>query len=317
MAEEDACPICGFERILTDQENCPQCDADLTCFKVLDSIPEESANPVSEQQSSITSIQREPSIAALEQELFASEIEAKPESVNEKSTTNSDLILTSEDAPVEVIVPESETPSAKQESKQSTPKTSSGFIKRLIPKGPSWNQAAAMLTFAVILIAIVSIFQLHHLRRLESDLQEQSFNKKIALNSEPEKRSRELASSESAEQNQPSLLREKARPKTGSGSDKALLNKDVAKKAVTDLQKAPKKSKNIKFKTITDNTTKKPYQRIKPSAKSDSGQNTTLKSGPTVALLSDSATEEQAEPKIAKTLSEHDFKASKVSALAR
>jgi len=308
MAEEGACPICGFERLLTDQDICPQCDSDLKCFKVLDSIPEESVKPISEHQSSIISIQREPSIAALEEELFASEIEAKPESVPEKSTTNSDLIHPSEDAPVEVIVPESETPSTKQESKQSTPKTSSGLIKRLIPKGPSWNQAAAMLTFAVILIAIVSIFQLYHLRRLESDLQEQSRNKKITLNSEPGKRSRELASSELAEQNQQPLLGEKARPKTGSGSDKALLNK-----AATDIQKTPKNSEKIKFTAITDETTnfkdkQKPYQLIKPSGKSDSGQKTILKPEPTGVLPSDSATEDQVEPKVAKTLSEHDFK---------
>ena len=35
------CPICGRERIASDKTQCPQCDADLTCFKVLDSLPNE------------------------------------------------------------------------------------------------------------------------------------------------------------------------------------------------------------------------------------------------------------------------------------
>lgn len=34
------CPICGVENIASDKERCPQCDADLTCFKVLDSLPD-------------------------------------------------------------------------------------------------------------------------------------------------------------------------------------------------------------------------------------------------------------------------------------
>lgn len=34
------CPICGMENIASDKERCPQCDADLTCFKVLDSLPD-------------------------------------------------------------------------------------------------------------------------------------------------------------------------------------------------------------------------------------------------------------------------------------
>lgn len=41
MAIETTCPICGFELTSTGQERCSQCDADLTCFTVLDSIPDE------------------------------------------------------------------------------------------------------------------------------------------------------------------------------------------------------------------------------------------------------------------------------------
>jgi LysM repeat protein len=46
------CPICGLERIRPDKTHCPQCDADLTCFKVLDSLPNESVNPVREKTGS-------------------------------------------------------------------------------------------------------------------------------------------------------------------------------------------------------------------------------------------------------------------------
>ena len=41
MAFEKICPICGFELTSPEKENCPQCDADLTCFNVLNSIPDE------------------------------------------------------------------------------------------------------------------------------------------------------------------------------------------------------------------------------------------------------------------------------------
>ncbi|MEA2083772.1 MAG: LysM peptidoglycan-binding domain-containing protein [Thermodesulfobacteriota bacterium] len=40
MAQEISCPVCGFDHIQRDKEQCPQCDADLTCFKVLDSLPD-------------------------------------------------------------------------------------------------------------------------------------------------------------------------------------------------------------------------------------------------------------------------------------
>jgi len=36
-----SCPICGLEPIPPDKTQCPQCDADLACFKVLDSLPDE------------------------------------------------------------------------------------------------------------------------------------------------------------------------------------------------------------------------------------------------------------------------------------
>ena len=40
MAFEKTCPICGFELAFPEEEKCPQCDADLTCFNVLNSIPD-------------------------------------------------------------------------------------------------------------------------------------------------------------------------------------------------------------------------------------------------------------------------------------
>ena len=40
MTEEIICPICGLERVPSDKEKCPQCDADLTCFKVLNYLPD-------------------------------------------------------------------------------------------------------------------------------------------------------------------------------------------------------------------------------------------------------------------------------------
>ncbi len=47
MASDNTCPICSFHLVSTEAAKCPQCDADLTCFTVLDSIPDE-APPVSE-----------------------------------------------------------------------------------------------------------------------------------------------------------------------------------------------------------------------------------------------------------------------------
>lgn len=41
MASGSTCPICGLERIALEKSKCPQCDADLTCFKILDSLPDE------------------------------------------------------------------------------------------------------------------------------------------------------------------------------------------------------------------------------------------------------------------------------------
>ncbi len=41
MAAELACPVCGLEHIAAERDRCPQCDADLTCFKVLSSLPDE------------------------------------------------------------------------------------------------------------------------------------------------------------------------------------------------------------------------------------------------------------------------------------
>jgi len=44
VAFPTTCPICGLESITHDKIQCPQCDADLTCFKVLDSLPDESVS---------------------------------------------------------------------------------------------------------------------------------------------------------------------------------------------------------------------------------------------------------------------------------
>jgi len=38
------CPICRFEHVDKDMQQCPQCDADLTCFRVLDALPIEAAH---------------------------------------------------------------------------------------------------------------------------------------------------------------------------------------------------------------------------------------------------------------------------------
>ena len=41
MTSVISCPICHLDRISSDKAKCPQCDADLTCFKVLESLPDE------------------------------------------------------------------------------------------------------------------------------------------------------------------------------------------------------------------------------------------------------------------------------------
>ena len=41
MLETQTCPVCGMENISRDADRCPQCDADMTCFKVLDTLPDE------------------------------------------------------------------------------------------------------------------------------------------------------------------------------------------------------------------------------------------------------------------------------------
>ncbi|MFH0730909.1 MAG: hypothetical protein V2B19_31775 [Pseudomonadota bacterium] len=40
MVSETSCPICKLAHIPLDTDHCPQCDADLTCFRVLDALPE-------------------------------------------------------------------------------------------------------------------------------------------------------------------------------------------------------------------------------------------------------------------------------------
>ncbi len=41
MTAETTCPICGFELGSARSDTCPQCDADLSCFAILDSLPDE------------------------------------------------------------------------------------------------------------------------------------------------------------------------------------------------------------------------------------------------------------------------------------
>ncbi|MBW2738829.1 MAG: LysM peptidoglycan-binding domain-containing protein [Deltaproteobacteria bacterium] len=41
MTSETVCPVCGLSSIPSDRAQCPQCDADLTCFMVLDSLYDE------------------------------------------------------------------------------------------------------------------------------------------------------------------------------------------------------------------------------------------------------------------------------------
>ncbi|MBC2695516.1 MAG: LysM peptidoglycan-binding domain-containing protein [Desulfobacteraceae bacterium] len=41
MTSETACPVCGLSFIPSDKSQCPQCDSELTCFRVLDSFPDE------------------------------------------------------------------------------------------------------------------------------------------------------------------------------------------------------------------------------------------------------------------------------------
>ncbi len=46
MTSETSCPVCGLEHIHPDKAKCPQCDADLTCFRILDSFPDEPVREV-------------------------------------------------------------------------------------------------------------------------------------------------------------------------------------------------------------------------------------------------------------------------------
>lgn len=41
MASETSCAVCGLSSLPAEAIRCPQCDADLTCFRILDSIPDE------------------------------------------------------------------------------------------------------------------------------------------------------------------------------------------------------------------------------------------------------------------------------------
>ena len=45
MTLEITCPVCQREHINEKQERCPQCDSDLTCFRVLEELPEPISPP--------------------------------------------------------------------------------------------------------------------------------------------------------------------------------------------------------------------------------------------------------------------------------
>ncbi|QTA89233.1 hypothetical protein [Desulfonema magnum] len=58
-SDELTCPVCGLENISSDNAQCPQCDSDLNCFKVLDSLPDElpPEKPVSDSDQDIPRMQ--------------------------------------------------------------------------------------------------------------------------------------------------------------------------------------------------------------------------------------------------------------------
>lgn len=41
MTLEITCPVCDFRHVSPDAESCPQCDADLTCYQLIDALPDE------------------------------------------------------------------------------------------------------------------------------------------------------------------------------------------------------------------------------------------------------------------------------------
>ncbi|MBN1653771.1 MAG: LysM peptidoglycan-binding domain-containing protein [Deltaproteobacteria bacterium] len=43
MKLETSCPICAYKNVAADAKQCPQCDSDLTSFRVLESLPDELA----------------------------------------------------------------------------------------------------------------------------------------------------------------------------------------------------------------------------------------------------------------------------------
>jgi hypothetical protein len=63
MASDNTCPICRFHLVSTEAVKCPQCDADLSCFTVLNSIPDEA--PVSEDGRQRAEGRRSPSVIRL------------------------------------------------------------------------------------------------------------------------------------------------------------------------------------------------------------------------------------------------------------
>ena len=46
MTDRIQCPVCQYARISRDMDTCPQCDADLTCFRLLDRLSDMPPEPV-------------------------------------------------------------------------------------------------------------------------------------------------------------------------------------------------------------------------------------------------------------------------------
>ncbi len=228
MAEEGACPICGFERLEAGQENCPQCEADLTCFEVLDSIPDELPEPAAEEQSSIIAVKREPSIAARENE--ALEEPSAAASANQSPDAGESRPPTaSTSQPDQMAIP---TPV------EAKPRT-------------RWNLVAAITVLAVLVIAAAAVFQIYHLRHLESGLKEQ----KTAL---------KQVSSELAQLNQ----REQgaAPPKPDGGESPKTVSPDKKPSTPGSKSKTSVKIADLEKTTLDSEST----ERKKLSAKIDS-----------------------------------------------
>lgn len=50
MTDSIQCPVCGYAHVPQDMETCPQCDSDLTCFRLLESLSDARLKEVPEPQ---------------------------------------------------------------------------------------------------------------------------------------------------------------------------------------------------------------------------------------------------------------------------